>query len=327
MPDGTSHRRRTLALAVGAVLVIGVVLGRRSLSGRAAGGEGGCEGQDYAPTNARENVATATSPLASSDASDSDGGRIAPCTRAVLVIRHAEDMDGAVGEQCVVGETSLEVPGGTQKVHQRCLTPNGATHAKLYAAKLADWMQTTNLCPAARIITQDPWGTGAAWPSANPFETIRELAMAKQLPITFMPSSTVFDDTVRRSLVTDATRSVIVAWDKEGLWDAASPLLKNMTDASASFPTRDMLYAFTNMNAATAKFDLKEYKQFFADSSGYFAKVVGSAFASASYYRFDDGSLKSKKPYSPDLVPSDMIVCGGSSCDGQGVSLQSASRK
>jgi hypothetical protein len=324
MREPTSNHRRTLALAVGGVLVLGAVLGRRSLSGRASGGAGGCEGSDYRPPG--ESVATAVKPLVLTDASDGEGGLV-PCTPAVLVIRHAEDMDSAAGEQCIVGETSLEVPGGVQKVHQRCLTPNGATHAKLYAAKLAGWMQTKNFCPAGRIITQDPWGTGGAWPSANPFETIRELAMAKQLPITFMPSSTVFDLAVRRSLITDATRSVVVAWDKEGLWDAAAPLLKQMTDAPASFPTRDMLYAFTSMNADTAKYDLKEYKQFFADSSGYFAKVVGSAFAEASYYRFDDGSLKSLEPYSPDLAPSDMIVCGGSSCDGQGVTLQSASRK
>lgn len=44
-----NHRRRNLALAVGGVLVLGAVLGRRSLSGRAAGGEGGCEGADYRP--------------------------------------------------------------------------------------------------------------------------------------------------------------------------------------------------------------------------------------------------------------------------------------
>jgi hypothetical protein len=31
------------------VLVVGAVLGRRSLSGRAAGGGGGCEGSDYRP--------------------------------------------------------------------------------------------------------------------------------------------------------------------------------------------------------------------------------------------------------------------------------------
>jgi hypothetical protein len=322
MAQGTRNLRATLAVGVGALLIGGVLLGRRSLSGRAAGGEGGCEGSDYR----KENVETAAGPLVIPDASSSEGG-IVPCTPAVIVIRHAEDMDGAVGEQCIVGETSLEIPGGAQKVHQRCLTPNGATHAKLYAAKLASWMKAKSFCPAGRIITQDPWGTGGSWPSANPFETIRELALAEQLPITFMPSSSVFDETLRRSLVTDATRSVVVAWDKEGLWDAATPVLKQMTNATASFPTRDMLYAFTNMNADTAKFELKEYKQFFADSSGYFAKVVGSAFAPARYYRFDDGSLKSLKPYSPDLLPSDMIVCGGSSCDGQGVTLQSASRK
>lgn len=252
---------------------------------------------------------------------------VAACTPAVIVIRHAEDMDGALGEQCVVGETSLEVPGGAQKVHQRCLTPNGAAHAKLYAEKLGGWVQAKNLCPAGRVITQDPWGTGGTWPSANPFETIRDFANAQQVPVTFMPASTVFGEAVRRSLLTDATRSVVVSWDKEGLWEGAAPLLAKMSDAPASFPTRDMLYAFTNMNAATAKFDLKEYKQFFTDGSGYFANVSGSAFAAASYYRFDDGSLKSLKAYSPDFIPSDMIVCGGSSCDGQGVTLPSASRK
>lgn len=265
-------------------------------------------------------------PVAESVSSSSEA-IVAACTPAVIVIRHAEDMDGALGEQCVVGETSLEVPGGAQKVHQRCLTPNGAAHAKLYADKLGGWMQSKNLCPAGRVITQDPWGTGGTWPSANPFETIRDFANAEQVPVTFMPSSTVFGDAVRRSLLTDATRSVVVSWDKEGLWEGASPLLAKMTDAPASFPTRDMLYAFTNMNADTAKFDLKEYKQFFSDGSGYFASVTGAAFAPASYYRFDDGSLKSAKAYSPDFVPSDMIVCGGSSCDGQGVTLPSASRK
>jgi beta-glucanase (GH16 family) len=49
MSEATPNRRRTLALAVGAVLVAGVVLGRRSLSGRAAGGDGGCQGANYRP--------------------------------------------------------------------------------------------------------------------------------------------------------------------------------------------------------------------------------------------------------------------------------------
>ncbi|MDB4946999.1 MAG: hypothetical protein JWP97_6533 [Labilithrix sp.] len=47
MTQSTSNRRRNLALGVGALLIAGVVLGRRSLTGRAAGGEGGCEGPDY----------------------------------------------------------------------------------------------------------------------------------------------------------------------------------------------------------------------------------------------------------------------------------------
>lgn len=255
------------------------------------------------------------------------GEALVACTPAVLVIRHAEDMDGDLGEQCIVGETNLAIPGGTQKVHQRCLTPNGAAHAKLYAEHLATWMESKNYCPASRVITQDPWGTGGTWPSANPFETIRDFANAEQVPVTFMPPRTVFGDSVRRSLLTDASHSVIVAWDKEGLWEGSTPLLDKLTDATPSFPTRDMLYAFTNMTADTAKFDLKEYKQFFQDSSGYFAKVNGAAFAPTSYYRFDDGSLKSNTAYSPDFVPSDMIVCGGSSCDGQGVTLSSSMRK
>lgn len=47
MTKSTSNRRRNLALGVGALLIAGAVLGRRSLTGRAAGGEGGCEGPDY----------------------------------------------------------------------------------------------------------------------------------------------------------------------------------------------------------------------------------------------------------------------------------------
>lgn len=250
------------------------------------------------------------------------------CTPAVIVIRHAEDMDGKIGEQCVVGETSLIIPGGTQKIRQHCLTPAGDAHARLYSEHLASWIASKNLCPAGRVITQDPYTlSGGAWPSANPFETIRPFANAEQIPMTFVPPTTTFDAAMRRSLLTEPGRSVVVAWDKEGLAERTNPLLSEMSDAAFSFPNRDMVWVFSNMNATTAKFDLKEYKQFFQDSSGYFAKVTGSAFSSTNYYRFADGALKSKTAYSTDLVPSDMIFCGGSSCDGQGVTLSETTRR
>jgi hypothetical protein len=50
MPTRTPISRKTLALGVGALVVAGVLLGRRGLSGRATGG-GGCEGPDYRAEN------------------------------------------------------------------------------------------------------------------------------------------------------------------------------------------------------------------------------------------------------------------------------------
>jgi hypothetical protein len=251
-----------------------------------------------------------------------------PCTPAVIVIRHAEDMNKKAGEACVVGEVDLEVPGGTKRVHQRCLTPAGQEHANLYASHLSEFAAEKNLCPIGSVVTQDPWTMlGDKWPSANPFETIRPFADAANVEMTFLPPKQIFDAKMRRSLLGDAQRSVVIAWDSEGMAEQTRPLLSEMNGSNtpASSPTRDKLYVFTNMNAETAKFDLKEYTQFFKDSSGYFDKVVGDSFSESSYYRFYDGSLKSKTPYSPDLVPSDMIICGGT-CDGAGVSLDGSKR-
>lgn len=250
---------------------------------------------------------------------------LAACTPGIVVVRHAEDVDAERGETCEIGEATLSIPGGSQKVHQRCLTPTGKAHAALYAENLATWMDEKGLCPVGRVVTQDPWGEGGKWPSANPFETIRPFANATKAPITFLPSRRVFDASLRRSLLADAAHSVVVAWDKEGLWEGSAPLLGQMTSASASFPTRDMLYVFTNMNAETAKLDLAEYTQFFKDSSGYFAKVAGKAFSADRYYRFEDGSLASRTRYSTDLVPSSMTI-GSEDCDDT-VTLAASQRK
>lgn len=256
------------------------------------------------------------------------GEALTSCVPAVVVIRHAEDADEDVGETCVAGEVDLDIGGGkTQRVHQRCLTRPGQSHAELYAKRLGGWMAEKGLCPASRVITQDPYkGVNGVWPSANPFETIRPFVLANALPITFLPSNTIFDDARRRSLLTEPNGSVVIAWDKEGLWEGSSPLLAKLGGPGASFPTRDMVYVFKNMNATTAKFERKEYKQFFQDSSGYFENVTGDAFVPASFYRFADGTLKSKTPGSPDLLPSDMTICGGSSCDGQGITLPESAR-
>jgi hypothetical protein len=246
-----------------------------------------------------------------------------PCTPAVIVIRHAEDVDSKVGEKCDVKEVDLESPGGPQRVHQRCLTPAGKEHANLYATHLSDFAAQKNLCPIGSVVTQDPWTMlGDKWPSANPFETIRPFANAANVNVTFLPPKQVFDAPMRRSLLGDAQRSVVIAWDSEGMAEQTDPLLSEMNGSAtpASSPTRDKIYVFTNMNRETAKFDLTEYTQFFKDSSGYFERVVGTSFSESSYYRFYDGSLKSKTAYSPDLLPSDMLICRGT-CDGTGKSL------
>ena len=258
------------------------------------------------------------------------------CTPAVVVVRHAEDTSPDRGEQCVVGEVALAIPGGTQRVHQRCLTLAGAGHAKVYAQHLGDWMASKNLCPVGRVITQDPWTLhpDGGWPSANPFETIREFALAKQAPMSFWASDTVFDTAVRTSLLTDSEHSVVIAWDKEGLIGDESGLvagetamLAKLTDATFSFPDRDRVYVFSALDAVTAKFQLHEYRQFFSDSAGYFSGAVGAAYQPTQFFRFSDGFIRSNTAYSPDLIPTGMAICGCSSCRGTGITLDPSLRQ
>lgn len=253
----------------------------------------------------------------------------AGCTQAIVVVRHAEDVDAKAGEACTAGG-EVAVPGGTQRIRQSCLTPAGKEHAKLYAANLASFVASKGLCEVGRVVTQDPWElNGNAWPSANPFETIAPFAVAENVPMTLLAPSTVFDETMRASLLANAGgKSIVVAWDKEGLSESERPLLDELNDGATepSFPTRDMLYVFENHGAPAAKLALTEYTQFFQDSAGYFADVAGKSFSASSYYRFYDGVLRSGTAYSPDLVPSKMIVCE-SDCDGAGVSLDLAKRK
>ncbi len=263
------------------------------------------------------------------------------CTPAVVVIRHAEDIKDSRGEECdVVQKVCMTIPALSQNavscsveedscqcIHQHCLTPNGQLHAQLYADHLADWMSDEGLCPASKVITQDPWTTSdGMWPSANPFETGRELANKYNYPITFMPPDKEFHTSERKELLADASHSTVIFWDKEGLYDSSYPLLQNMTLENVPFPDRDRVYVFTNMDPDTAKFDLKHFRQYFQDSEGYFQKVLGSVFSSDQYYRFDDGFLRSNQPYSKDLAVSKMLICA-SDCDGQGVTIPAGKRQ
>ena len=265
----------------------------------------------------------------------------AECTPAVIVIRHAEDMNDSRGEECdVVGKVCMTIPvlsqdaiscsaeeDSCQCVHQHCLTSNGQLHAQLYADYLEGWMTSEGLCPISKIITQDPWTTSNdLWPSANPFETSRELANKYNTPITFMSPDKEFRTSERKELITDSLHSTLISWDKEGLYDSSYPLLQNMTTEKVQFPDRDRVYVFTNMEPDTAKFDLDQFRQYFQDSEGYFQKVLGTAYSPDQYYRFDDGFLRSNQPYSKDLAVSKMLICA-SDCGGQGVTILAGKRQ
>ena len=264
----------------------------------------------------------------------------AGCTPALIVVRHAEDMRD--GESCnVVREECMAIPANSrnvtpcpgktdacQCVHQHCLTPNGQRHAELYAEDLADWMSGLGLCPLNKIITQDPWTSQGDWPSANPFETALPLALKGDIPITFYPPSQEFHTEQRKEILSDSSHSTLIAWDKKGLYESSYPLLQNLAKDrnQPKFPDRDRLYLFTDQDPDTGKFDLNHHREYFQDSSGYFKKVVGSAYSSDQYYRFDDGFLRSDTPYSPDMVVSKMLICD-KDCDGEGVTISSQKRQ
>lgn len=241
----------------------------------------------------------------------------ADCTPAVIVLRHAEDVDD--GQACDETNVNIAVEGGTQAIHKDCLTASGHAHANLYAEKLAGWMASKNFCPANKVVTQNPdTSSTGLWPSANPFMTIVPFANAQKIALTLKDSEKKFDETARRALLTDESHSTVIAWDSKGL---ATKLLPEMTTQKPSAPLRDSVYVFTNMNDTTAKFDLAEYRQYFQDGKGDFAGISGKN-GSETYYRFFDGVLPA------NLAPSDMLICDTSSCFGKtGVSLSESLRK
>lgn len=290
-------------------------------------------------------LSVATTGCAASAEDGEDTGVVAqaettvPCTPAVIVVRHADDMrkssnGDAYGtgwdsnpEACVTATSAVEIPGGTQSVRQHCLTPNGKAHANLYASELTNLIAAKNFCPATKVVTQEPYAlVDGSWPSANPFETIRPFAMSVGAPITFVSAKETFATASARTqhLVPAPGTSIVVAWDKQGLWGSSNDGLLSQLSAGpggASFPDRDMVYVFTNADA-NAKLDRAEYRQFFKDSAGYFATHMdsGVAFDAAKYYRFRDGYLGATAPQSPTFPVSAMTICtlAGEACTAGG---------
>jgi hypothetical protein len=159
------------------------------------------------------------------------------CTRAVMVIRHAEDEANPAGHGPDV------------------LSALGKEHAALYPEMFAKYLAKPHsigpdgaeehVCPIGKVIAIDPFPNSAnRAPGANPFDTIRPLVehlnverVKRQEPRLEIqvkdpdgvPYSTVYHwNKGRRTMLLDngsATRtSTVIAWDKQGLNPSAEDL-------------------------------------------------------------------------------------------------------
>jgi hypothetical protein len=217
-----------------------------------------------------------------------------PCTPAVMVVRHAEDVSNPNGGADILSDVGKRHAGLYPKLFSRYLAaPHGIGGAE------------ATVCPIGKIIAINPKSNPQnSSPGSNPFNTIDPLAKSLGLPIQTTDAdgvsySTVYDwNTARRKTLlangTPTPTSTVIAWDKQGLNPSAEdlnktingqplgsygfrPLLKvlpaNETAivGSGSYytPQRTDFYVFALQDPSSGKFALaKLYKQQFSDDGG-----------------------------------------------------------
>ena len=221
----------------------------------------------------------------------------APCTPAVMVVRHAEDESNPAGGPDILSSV-------------------GKKHAALYPRLFDKYLSTphgigpdgadTAVCPIGKILAIDPNPNAQNnSPGTNPYQTIKPLAQALGLPVQTKDAagisySTVYDwNAARRAtLLSNATASptsTVIAWDKQGLNPSADdlrnksingkklgdhdfvPLLQALPwtptaivgTAADYTPQRTDFYVFAQQDSGTGTFAYaKARKQYFSDDGG-----------------------------------------------------------
>lgn len=175
--------------------------------------------------------------------------------RAIIVLRHAEDLSGG----WPLSSDVFTLPDGVRvPVPQHGLSSAGFTRAKLLPSVIPKWMTASGFGPIGRVITKDP--SKLAY-TPNPFDTIYPTLQAQRvMDVVLLPGLTDLQKRMADSTqLFPTTGSLLICWDAEGMWgpkDASgnrpvSPIAGSILDTLSattvtSYPVKGTtLYAFT----------------------------------------------------------------------------------
>ena len=220
------------------------------------------------------------------------------CVPVVMVVRHAEDINGP----------------------PPVLTTGGKLHASLYPQMFQSYMSEAQSigaggvkalpCPVGRVIAINP-NTNAdnVNPSTNPYNTILPYATKADITVEVVDpdgvpytSSYVWNTERRKKLLKDGATSTVVAWDKAGLnpdaeeatelakyiksaatYTAEDGLLKKLPttftfeeDGKHHKPPRNHFWVFAQQDPATGTFAIaKRYEQQYSkDGTNWYVQPI-----------------------------------------------------
>ncbi len=197
-------------------------------------------------------------------------------TPAVIVMRHFEDLpDPPPGSPPDwPGPFCYQMPSPPSiGVPWRRLAPDGIKASLNYSTALPNLIQSLNLCPVSRVITQDPRSKEQ---TQNPFDTVYPFLFSLKLQdVKLLANGSSLLSTRHDALLPDQSHSTLICWDRQTLWgnkqfDETLFLGKmrrvggpSLQDPPVKAPTKGNqgIYVFTNYKSDD-KFDLKIYPTF-----------------------------------------------------------------
>ncbi len=137
-------------------------------------------------------------------------------TPAVIVMRHFEDLPNPPppwpGPFCykMPSAPSIGIPW-------RRLNPDGIKGSLNYGTALPNLIQSLNLCPVSRVITQDP---RTKEQTQNPFDTVYPFLFGQKLQdVKLLSKGSDLVATPHNALLPpDGSHSTLICWDRQTLW-------------------------------------------------------------------------------------------------------------
>jgi hypothetical protein len=184
---------------------------------------------------------------------------------AVIVIRHFEDLPNPPPDWPPLW--CYKMPSGPSiQVPWRRLNPDGIGASLYYGTALPNLIQSLNLCPVSRVITQDPQSKDQ---TQNPFDSVYPFLFNLKLQdVRRLPNGAALLNTPHDALLPGGSHSTLICWDKQTLWGEHQfderLFLGKMRRGGKSLneplkaptPGDQGIYVFTSYSSADDRFDL-----------------------------------------------------------------------